>query len=253
MQKEKTFPKSPLVIAHRGFRTKFPENTLPAFRAAWETGSRMVELDVQWSRDGKLMVYHDATLERCTGIKGFLGEMDAAFLRSLDAGSWFSGDFAGTKIPFLEEVIAEVPKNGWLNIEVKPEAIMGGKSMGRMMAQLAETCAPLEGRLLISSFHHAFLERCSKLRNPPFLGLLSPWWQDSRAVLNLCRRINAFSWHPSQATLIHTGIRRMKAFGFRVYPYTVNDKMQAEKLLHAGIDGFFSDDPLLLESPPEDL
>lgn len=250
MQKQKNFPESPLVIAHRGYRTKFPENTLPAFRAAWQAGASMAELDVQWSRDGKLMVHHDATLERCTGIKGFLSERDASFLRTLDAGSWFSPDFRGTKIPFLEEVVAEVPENAWLNVEVKPESVMGGKSMGKMIAQLADACAPLEGRVLISSFHHAFLARCSRLRNPPLLGLLSPWWQDSRAVLPLCREMNAFSWHPYQNTLTKTGIRRMKAFGFRVYPYTVNDEKRARSLLKAGIDGFFSDDPLLKPSSP---
>ncbi|MDL2286911.1 hypothetical protein LJC24_05730 [Desulfococcaceae bacterium OttesenSCG-928-F15] len=246
MKQSQDFPESPLVIAHRGYRTKFPENTLPAFRAAWNAGARMAELDVQWSRDGKLMVHHDATLDRCTGTKGFLSEMDASFLRTLDAGSWFSPEFGGTKIPFLEELVAEVPENAWLNVEVKPESVMGGRSMGKMIAQLAEACAPLEGRVLVSSFHHGFLERCSKLSKPPLLGLLSPWWQDSRAILPLCLQMNAFSWHPSQKTLSRTGLQRMKAFGFRVYPYTVNDEKRAANLINAGADGFFSDDPLLM-------
>lgn len=241
------FPKSPLVIAHRGYKAAFPENTLPAFSAAWQAGIRMVELDVLWSRDGRLMAHHDATLDRCTIGRGPLQQQDSAFLRSLDAGIWFSPAFSGTAIPFLEEVVASVPTGCWLNVEVKPEAVMGGRATGKMIATLGTALRPLEGRVLISSFHHGFLRQLAKLARPPLLGVLSGPWKNACYILSLCREISAFSWHPFFGGLKKAHVVRMKAFGIRVYPYTVNDPQQAVALLGMGVDGFFSDDVTILK------
>lgn len=242
------FPASPLLIAHRGYRARFPENTLPAFQAAWEAGARMAELDILWSRDGRLMVHHDATLNRCTSGSGPLQHQDAAFLRSLDAGGWFSENFSGVPIPFLEEVVASVPDSCWLNVEVKPEAVMGARHPGTMITALLRAIAPLEGRVLVSSFHHGFLRHLSRLSHPPLLGVLSGRWKDPLYLLSLCREIRAFSWHPYYGNLMAPHIARMKAFGIRVYPYTVNDPEQATRLLAMGVDGFFSDEVTLLRS-----
>ncbi|MDY0163218.1 glycerophosphodiester phosphodiesterase [Desulfobotulus sp.] len=241
------FPPSPLLIAHRGYRALFPENTLPAFEAAWEAGARMAELDILWSRDGHLMVHHDASLDRCTSGKGPLQEKKAVDLRLLDAGSWFSPTFSGTPIPFLDEVVASVPPGCWLNVEVKPEAVMGGRSMGKMTAALTAALRPLEGRVLISSFHHGFLRHLSNLADPPLLGVLSGRWKNARPLLRLCREIRAFSWHPFYGNLRPDHVLRMKAFGIRVYPYTVNASEHAVRLLSMGVDGFFSDDVTLFQ------
>ncbi|MCW7753962.1 glycerophosphodiester phosphodiesterase family protein [Desulfobotulus sp. H1] len=243
----KDFPASPLVIAHRGYRMRFPENTLPAFDAAWNAGARMVELDVQWSRDGRIMVHHDTSLERCSNGKGMVREHNAYFLRQLDAGSWFSRAFAGTVIPFLEEVVAGVPEGGWLNVEVKPEAVSEAKNMSRMLASLMAICAPLKGRIVVSSFHHGFLKQLARLPHAPFIGVLSSRWQKEEALLAFATELKAFAWHPDHRGLEKTVVRRMKEAGLRVYPYTVNDQDRAAALLAMGVDGFFSDDAEILK------
>ncbi|TYT73368.1 glycerophosphodiester phosphodiesterase [Desulfobotulus mexicanus] len=241
-------PDSPLVIAHRGYRAVFPENTLPAFQAAWQAGARMAELDVQWSRDGRLMVHHDTTLDRCSNGSGLLKDHDADFLKALDAGSWFSDKFAGISIPFLREVVATVPEGCWLNVEVKPEAVPDSRHMAKMVASLISACAPLKGRLIVSSFNHLFLQHLSRLPLPPLIGVLSQKWQKDEEILELCIKTGAFSWHPDHRTLEKKAVQRMKSEGFSVYPYTVNDKKRAEELLSMGVDGFFSDHVRILAS-----
>lgn len=96
----------PWIIAHRGAASVAPENTMAAFRAAVELGASAVELDVQQSLDGELVVMHDDTVERTTDGGGLVGELSLAELQALDAGSWFSAEFAGEQVPLLREVLA---------------------------------------------------------------------------------------------------------------------------------------------------
>ena len=88
---------TPLIIAHRGASLQAPENTMPAFRRAIELGADGIELDVHMSADGYLAVIHDETLDRTSNGKGLVKDRTLAELKSLDFGSWFSGDFKGEK------------------------------------------------------------------------------------------------------------------------------------------------------------
>src|SRR5512146_1026748 len=94
----------PLVFAHRGASKVAPENTLPAFEAAIALGADGVELDVQATADGKLVVFHNPRLEGTTNGSGPVSAQTFDRLRALDAGSWFAPAFAGTRIPTLTEV-----------------------------------------------------------------------------------------------------------------------------------------------------
>src|SRR3954447_15867557 len=100
---------TPAVCGHRGASGHAPENTLVAFRRAKELGATWIEFDVQLSADGIPIILHDDTLERTTNLGQQLRptELTLAQLKDLDAGSWFSPEFAGEKIPTLEEVLQE--------------------------------------------------------------------------------------------------------------------------------------------------
>ncbi len=115
------------VCAHRGAMTSHPENTLPAFEAAIESGAHMIEFDVQLSKDGELVIMHDSKVERTTDGTGQVSEMTFEELRQLDAGSWKGAEFNGLKIPILQEVLSIMPKNIWLNIHLKGGAEVGEK------------------------------------------------------------------------------------------------------------------------------
>lgn len=108
-------------VAHRGASYAAPENTLAAVELAWKVGADAVEVDVYLSADGRVMVIHDATTRRTTGVDMKVEATDSAVLRSLDAGKFKGAEFAGQKIPFLEEVIATIPEGRRLYVELKSD------------------------------------------------------------------------------------------------------------------------------------
>ncbi len=105
--------------AHRGDTRHAPENTVPAFRSAVEKGAHMIEFDVAATADGCLVLMHDATVDRTTNGKGRVDALSFEETRALDAGGWFSPDFAGVKVPTLTEALAAIPENILCNIHLK--------------------------------------------------------------------------------------------------------------------------------------
>ena len=131
------------LCAHRGAMTSHPENTLPAFQEAIRVGAQMIEFDVQLSSDSALVVMHDGTVDRTTNGTGNVADMTLAAIKALDAGSWKSAEFKGVKVPVLEEVLAIMPRNIWLNIHIK-----GGEEAGRRVAREVVKANRLEQTVL---------------------------------------------------------------------------------------------------------
>src|SRR5262245_7675146 len=113
------------IVAHRGESADAPENTMAAFRLAWERKVDAIELDVHLTMDGQLAVIHDADTQRTAGVKKVIKDCTWNELRQLDVGRWRDERFAGEKLPRLEEVLAGIPAGMRCFIEVKvgPEAI----------------------------------------------------------------------------------------------------------------------------------
>lgn len=107
------------IIAHRGDREHYPENTMASFRSAVEKGVDAIELDIHSSQDGKLVVHHDYYLGTTNNGEGLLSQKDSAYIKSLDAGSWFSKEFINERIPLLEEVFEAFQKKARYEIELK--------------------------------------------------------------------------------------------------------------------------------------
>lgn len=109
------------VSAHRGASINYPENTMKAFEMAVEENADWIELDVQLTSDGVPVILHDSNLNRVTGVNKNIWEVTYSDIKDLDCGSWFSSEFAGEKIPTLEEVLDFAKKKHIkLNIELKP-------------------------------------------------------------------------------------------------------------------------------------
>jgi glycerophosphoryl diester phosphodiesterase len=149
----------PMVVAHRGFSGKAPENTIPAFRMALEAGVSMIELDVQITKDGAVAVIHDATVDRTTDGTGRVADLTLAELRHLDAGSWFSADFKGERIPSLEEALELIAPRALVNIELKSPRIIRNADTKSVHATL-EIVRKMEllDRVLFSSFNHKLMK-----------------------------------------------------------------------------------------------
>jgi glycerophosphoryl diester phosphodiesterase len=115
----------PLLIAHRGASREAPENTLAAFRLAWQEGADGIEADFRLTRDGRIVCLHDGTTKRTAGVDLAVAETSHEELRRLDIGAWKGARWRGERIPSLEEVLSELPAGKMFMIELKsgPEII----------------------------------------------------------------------------------------------------------------------------------
>ena len=110
-------------IAHRGFAASAPENTLAAYGMSLDHGPDFVECDVRRTKDQKIIICHDAAVDRTTNGSGRIADMTLAELRELDAGSWFGSQFAGEKLPTLEEYLDLLKGKSRPQIELKEEGL----------------------------------------------------------------------------------------------------------------------------------
>jgi len=235
----------PLIIAHRGYSARFPENTLASFEAAAAAGAPMLELDVTLSRDRQVVVIHDDTLERTTSGNGRVSDHSLSALQELDAGSWYDSRFAGQRIPLLEQVMDALLPGTMINVEIKVSAFEDSPpadAIERQVLALSRRFGALE-KILVSSFEMRFLERlCSA---EPSLRLA--WISEVPLDDTTCRRLEAleaFSWHPDFKILDAEQVGRAHARGLRVFPWTVNSQEESRELFALGIDGLITDDPV---------
>jgi glycerophosphoryl diester phosphodiesterase len=117
--------RGPQACAHRGDTQCCPENTIPAFVSAVKKGAHQIELDVALSKDGRDVIIHDNTVDRTTNGSGKVADLTFRELRALDAGSWFSEEFAGTGIPALHEALEVIPHHILCNVHLKGPAEVG--------------------------------------------------------------------------------------------------------------------------------
>jgi glycerophosphoryl diester phosphodiesterase len=112
------------LCAHRGAMETYPENTIPAFMEAIRSGAHMIEFDVYLTRDKKMVVIHDPTVDRTTNGTGKVSAFTLEEIKKLDAGGWKSPEFTGVRIPEIHEVLKIMPVNIWLNIHLKDEDML---------------------------------------------------------------------------------------------------------------------------------
>lgn len=126
------------LCAHRGAMSTHPENTVPAFMEAVRLGAHMIEFDVQLTKDGALVLMHDATVNRTTDGKGKVSDLTLAEIKALDAGAKLDARFTGTRIPTFEEALAVFPRHVWLNCHLKGGAALG-EATARAIAKAGRT------------------------------------------------------------------------------------------------------------------
>lgn len=236
----------PLVIGHRGYRKKFPENTLAAFTAAFNAGIKMIELDVTLTRDRQVVVIHDDTLDRTTSGTGEVMSYDLRDLKKLDAGVWFGSKYKGETIPTLEEVLDLARNRGMVNIEIKKNAYEAHRPEDAIEVQVNEMVKKknMEKAVLVSSFEPNIIHHLGRLQGAPAIGLITEYFR-TEETLKRCLDLNVFSWHPNYRHLTREQVDLMHRHHIRVFPYTVNSKKDYRKLIEMGVDGVFTDDPLV--------
>lgn len=231
-----------MVVAHRGFSGAAPENTLAAFRKAMEIGCDMIELDVQLSKDGKVIVLHDDTVGRTTNGRGRAVDFTLKELKDLDAGSWFGRNFSGEKIPTLEEVLLLAKDRVLVNIEIKhPEH--GQYPVEELTEKAVREVrnAGMIPQVIFSSFNPAALEWIKKNEPRLWVAFLfhRPWeslpevtGEREYEVLNL-----------RNLYLTRDKIAALHRLGKKVNVYTVNSEEEIERFVQWGADGIITNHP----------
>lgn len=233
------------IIGHRGASAYAPENTLVAFEKAVALGCHSIEFDVMCSADGEPFIIHDDKLKRTTNGKGEVGKVEADYLRSLDAGSWFSKQYKGELIPHFKDVIRWLVQSGVkANIEIKPFPGTAEQTTTAVLGVL-NGYWPMDKPLpLISSFEWDALVLCRTLAPEMPLGLLLHEWDEQ--WLSKAKQLDCYSIHFNRKILTAERVKQVKEQGFIVCSYTVNRKRLANKLFKWGVDAVFSDYPDLL-------
>jgi len=161
----------PLAVAHRGHSIAYPENTLEAYRKAIELGVEMIECDVNITRDGKLVMLHDKSLDRTTNGTGLVSRVAWENIQKLDAGAKFNPEFAGVRIPSAEETLLLYKEAGILScFEVKGADADESNRIALGLVDLFVEHAMLDTAFL-SSYHHEALHlaksKCPELLLAP--------------------------------------------------------------------------------------
>lgn len=233
-----------LNFAHRGSLKEAPENTLSSMKKALAHNPKAIELDVQLTKDGHLVVIHDQSFKRFNpAVKGFIKDFTLEEIKQIDVGSSFSEAYAGESLTTLEAVLELVPKEVKLNIEIKNIPIIY-EGIERKLLDVLKAYNRLDN-IVISSFDHEALKKVQAFDADIPLGLLfyyrilEPWKYAKATGLKLA------SVHPLYTTLDQRFIDEFHDLGLKVYPFTVDNEGVYEQLIKLGVDGVFSNNPTI--------
>lgn len=231
-------------IAHRGTRVLAPENTMTAFAVAHQYGARWLECDLQLSRDGEVVIFHDDTLERTSNGVGTLAHWDSDTLTKLDAGSWFKSCFVGERIPTLNQLLlfAKVSQMG-LNLELKSPGSNTETLVMKVIEALAMNPIAPE-RLLFSSFDIPTLMLLRHYDASAHIGALYRTWEKNWHQTATCLRASAVICR--HQILSARRVHDIHEAGFLALAYTVNRVSRFKRLRSWGVDAIFADDPRML-------
>ena len=237
-----------LVVGHRGASAYRPENTMPSFALGVEQGADAIELDVHLTSDGQLAVIHDDTLDRTTSGTGTVAALTMKQIRQADAGAKFeapdgSRPFAGksVKVPTLPEVLAWLPPNVGLVVEIKARAAVDATVEALRGSALRATDA-----VTVISFDEAAIERVRDLDPELPTGyLLVPFDKVERGLTYAVARghLGVYPWDGDLGLDPMPFIAQAQAFGRRLGCYVVNEPDRMVHLAACGLWGFVTDVP----------
>ncbi|MGQ9832808.1 MAG: glycerophosphodiester phosphodiesterase [Candidatus Villigracilaceae bacterium] len=234
----------PIVFAHRGASAQAPENTLAAFELAARQGAPAIELDAKLSADGQVIVMHDARVDRTTDGKGRVCDLSLTALRELDAGSWFSEQYRGERIPTLGEVFETLGKRLFINVELT-NYTTPHDALVEKVTELVKAFG-LQSQVIFSSFlPHNLVQAAKRLPEVP-RGLLA-----SPRLMGMWARSFGFAFgdyqalHPFVGDVTLQQIARVHRLRRRIHVWTVNAESDLRRLFAWGVDGVFTDDPAL--------
>lgn len=238
------------IIAHRGASFDAPENSLSSMKLAWEQDADSIETDLWLSKDGKLVVFHDATTKRYNGEDQKVSELTWDELQKVDIGSWKAPRFKGERIPTLESILATIPKGKRAVLEIKcgpeiiPEFARVLRASGRPAKDLAVISFNYDSlkasKKEFPDVPHYFLMGYKKDKTgkgPELAPLIARCKTAGFEGLDL-----QYQWPIDKAF-----VSAVKAAGLQLVVWTVDDVETAKRLVEAGVDGITTNKPKLLK------
>lgn len=232
---------NPTVMAHRGLSADAPENTLYAFSDAISVGADFIELDVQQTRDGVLVVMHDSNLKRTTGVNKDIWDVDYADIQNLDAGSWFDPAYANARIPTLEETLQFVDKRARLNIEIKPTK-HGSDTLEQDVAELI-TRYQYTDACYVTSFSYSSLKKVKEANPEIRTGYLM---SVAYGQFYSLKYADAFSLNKVFVTSQVVNAAHQQ--GKQIFAWTVNSMSEVRSLCNLHVDSIITDDPVMVQN-----
>ena len=234
------------IFAHKGASGYAPENTLIAIKKAIEMKVDGIEIDIQLTRDGRIVLMHDWKVDRTTTGRGYVYELDFDYIRTLDAGQWFTKDFIGEVVPTLEEVLDILPQDMMLNIEIKDTARYHSKIEEKLLEVLKKYPDKFEN-IIVSSFHHDKIKKLQVLEPKLKLALLTNSEFIEIEKYLSTNGVSSYSYHPEINHVLKEDIEKLHAKGVKIFVWTVNKEEDLNYLVKLGVDGVISDYPDLMK------
>jgi glycerophosphoryl diester phosphodiesterase len=236
--------RKPLIYAHRGSSGESPENTLSAFRLSVQQGAAGIELDVQMTADGQLVVIHDEMLDRTTSGQGFVAAQTYEEIRRYDA-SYIFEQYRGETVPLLSEVLMLLEPTGLeLNIELK-NSVIRYEGMEDKAIRLVREFA-MESRVTFSSFNHYSVAELA--RKAPEVEAAILYEADLYRPWEYAAPIGARALHPWLYSVNKDLVTHARQAGMRIRPWTCNTEDEMQRMIEAGVDAIITNYPLKLKA-----
>ena len=222
------------VTAHRGDSKHYPENTMSAFKGAKKLGADWIELDVQMTRDGEIIVIHDTSLQRTTGLHKNTWELSYDEIRKLDAGSFFDEKYKDERIPLLKEVLLYAKENHIkLNIELKPTG--HEKDFEKTVIDLIRE-TKFEENCVITSQVYEVLQNVKRYNTN-----IQTVYVMSLAYGDITSLVDADSFSIEATSVTPSLVKRIHKEGKQLYAWTVNTEENIRRMIDLNVDNIITD------------
>lgn len=230
-------------VAHRGASGHAPENTMSAFQKGFEMKADYIEIDVQMTKDGELVVIHDTTVDRTTDGTGKVRDLTFEEIRQLDAGSWYGEAFTGEKVPTFEEVIDAFRGKVGILIELKSPELYPGMEKKIADALMERNMhGSNNGKVILQSFNHESMKKSKELLpNLPHGVLAGAGWKNVTEEQLAQFAAYADYFNPTMSIVTDELVSEVHEAGMKIYPYTSRTQEQALRLFDLKVDGIITD------------
>lgn len=231
-------------IAHRGATGYAPENTIAAFDKAIEMKADYIEMDIQRTKDGELVIIHDTSVDRTTDGTGYIKDLTSTQLRDLDAGSWKGEEFAGEKIPTFDEILDKYHGKIGILLELKaPELYPGIEESIAQELKDRNLDKPQNEKMIIQSFNFESMKKMNTLLPNVPIGVLTG--SKAHTTPQALEEFSTYAdyFNPSYGLITEDLVNQVHSLGMKISSWTVRSQESADFLLEMKVDGIITDYP----------